>query len=419
LISFKRQALLSIHKRRKMLIIRPWLHVKWFLEDTFQHPLIDKNNIVLAANKVALDEGAKVGDYCWNKFGERTFLSKKDIKKFEENQDLLGLACEFCQAKKMFEIKKTINLPELKVAGKIMDAYWIPISEDKYLCSMIDITERKLYESQLAHTQKMESIGRLAAGIAHEINTPAQYVGDNISFLRDSFNDLNKMFDVLKRMQGQMEESEQTPRIVDELGAIAEEIDFEYLLDEIPVSISQSQDGIAKVSKIVQAMKEFSHPGGQSKSKVDLNRAIENTVTVSCNEWKYVAEVKTDYDKTLPEVPCFPDQFNQVVLNMIINSVHAIEDSIKGSDAKGTITIQTRYEEQMAEIRISDTGTGIPENAINKIFDPFFTSKEVGKGTGQGLSISHDMIVTNHGGIIDVESVPGQGTTFIIQLPLS
>ncbi len=289
---------------------------------------------------------------------------------------------------------------------------------DGYLIHAEDVTEKKIAEGQKAHLQKMESIGQLAAGIAHEINTPTQYIGDNTHFLKDSFEDLSKLLDVVKEIQKTADDSEHLSNLIKKAESIMKDIDLDFLLEEIPVSIEQSLDGIGKVSKIVKAMKEFSHPGSKDKTLVDLNRAIQNTITVSRNEWKYVADIKTEFDESLAEVPCFHDEFNQVILNIIINAAHAIGDNPNEGNTKGTITIRTIQRGKIAEIRIADTGTGIPESIIKKIFDPFFTTKEVGKGTGQGLAISYDVIVNKHGGKLLVESEPGKGTVFIIQLPL-
>jgi signal transduction histidine kinase len=167
-------------------------------------------------------------------------------------------------------------------------------------------------------------------------------------------------------------------------------------------------------------MKDFSHPGPQAMTPVDLNRAIESTITVASNEWKYVAEVETELDPELPPVPCLPGELNQVVLNLIVNGAHAIADVVgDGSAGKGVIKVSTRCDGEFAEIRIADTGTGIPVEARNKIFDPFFTTKEVGKGTGQGLSIAHDVVVHRHKGRISFDTELGRGTTFVIRLPLS
>jgi signal transduction histidine kinase len=188
---------------------------------------------------------------------------------------------------------------------------------------------------------------------------------------------------------------------------------------EVPQAIQQSLQGIGRVTTIVRAMKEFSHPGSEEKSDTDLNRAIETTITVARNEWKYVAEVVTDFDPALPLVRCLPGEINQVILNLIVNAAHAIADVVENNGkSKGTITIRTRSQGDRVEIRVSDTGTGIPETIRAKIFDPFFTTKGVGKGTGQGLAIAHSVIVDKHGGTISCETEVGKGTTFVIRLPL-
>lgn len=289
-----------------------------------------------------------------------------------------------------------------------------------FIAQIQDITARKALEEKLQRGQKLESIGQLAAGIAHEINTPTQYVGDNLRFLRDSFDDINA---VLEKTDGMVElcrSQDLIPEFVTEMEKTIERSDIEFLSEEVPLSLKQALDGVQRISKIVQAMKDFAHPGSSDMRATDLNKAIESTVTVASNEWKYVAEVVADYDENLPAVPCLAGEFNQVILNMIVNASHAIADVVgDGSDGKGTITISTRLNGDFAEIRIGDTGAGIPEDIREKIFDPFFTTKEVGKGTGQGLAISHSVIVDKHNGAIDVESVLGKGATFIIRLPVS
>jgi signal transduction histidine kinase len=197
------------------------------------------------------------------------------------------------------------------------------------------------------------------------------------------------------------------------------EADLTYLIEEIPKAIQQTLEGVERVSKIVQAMKEFSHPGTKEKTSVNINKAIENTIMVAKNEWKYVAEVVTNFDHSLPLVACLPGELNQVFLNMIINAVHAIADVVgDGSQGKGTITVSTSRNGPWAEIRITDTGPGIPKKIQSKIFDPFFTTKEVGKGTGYGLAISRSVVVDKHSGKIGFETETGKGTTFIIQLPI-
>ena len=282
-----------------------------------------------------------------------------------------------------------------------------------------DITSRKILESQLVQAQKLESIGQLAAGIAHEINTPAQYVGDNMRFLMEAFEDLDKFQVSLDRLLDPAQSAKPDENSLQQIQDAASEADLQYLRQEIPKAIGQSLEGIERINRIVRAMKEFSHPGTETKTNVDLNKAIDSTITVARNEWKYVADVVTDLDASLPLVPCLPGEFNQVVLNMIINAAHAIAAKQAGNtQEKGTITVSTRVCGQSAEISISDTGTGIRKEISSKIFDPFFTTKEVGKGTGQGLAIARSVIVDKHNGTIDFESEVDKGTTFCIKLPL-
>jgi two-component system, NtrC family, sensor kinase len=270
------------------------------------------------------------------------------------------------------------------------------------------------------HTQKLESIGQLAAGIAHEINTPIQYVGDNTRFLKKSFT---RLVEVVQSFESVVRAAQQGPveaARVEEALAVAKRCKLEYLSAEIPKAIEQSLEGIDRVAGIVRAMKEFSHPDRTQSVPTDLNKCIETTITVARNEWKYVAEMAPELDRSLPLVSCIPGDFNQVVLNMIVNAAHAISDRVgDGSQGKGTITISTRTDGDDVEIRIGDTGTGIPESCRRKIFDPFFTTKEVGKGTGQGLAIAYSVIVKKHGGTITFETEENVGTTFIIRLPIN
>ena len=279
--------------------------------------------------------------------------------------------------------------------------------------------ERQMMDLQLRQSQKLESIGQLAAGIAHEINTPTQYIGDNTRFLKDAFADLSQLLQGYATLTEAARSGQVTPesvRAVDELVAAK---DIAFLTKEIPVAVDQSLEGIQRVTKIVRAMKEFSHPGVEQKTAIDLNRAIESTLMISRNEWKYVADLVTQLDPGLPPVPCLPGEFNQVILNLVINAAHAITDVVGQETGRlGTITVSTRLEGDWVKIGISDTGTGIPEKVRDRIFDPFFTTKAVGKGTGQGLAIARSVIVGKHGGQIDFETETGKGTTFYIRLPL-
>ena len=275
-----------------------------------------------------------------------------------------------------------------------------------------DLTAHKQMETQIRHSQKMEAVGTLAAGIAHEINTPSQFINDNLSFLRNAFNDLKP---ILTLQQTTNAETINTVKLKE----LAEKADLDFLLEEIPSAIDQSADGIQRIAKIVGAMREFAHEGPKEKIRTDLHKLIESTITISKNTWKYAAELKTDFDKNLPAIVCLPNEFNQVIVNMIVNASHAIEDKFQDTGGKGLIIITTRKMGESVEIKISDNGNGIPEHVISKIFDPFFTTKEVGKGTGQGLAIAYDIIVQKHGGKIFVDSKVGKGTTFNISLPIN
>ena len=321
---------------------------------------------------------------------------------------------------------KTIRVDKIRLAIPNKKEIFLkltvsPICDDRgvtYIFMGEDISDRLVLEHDLVQAQKLESIGHLAAGIAHEINTPTQFVGDNVRFLSDSFSDLFAVLDRYRALLMSAKAGTCAPDLIEACEAESRRADLDYLVEEIPKAIAQSSEGIERIATIVRAMKEFAHPGSDEKICVDLNKAIESTVTVARNEWKYIADLTTDLAADLPLVPCLLGQFNQVILNMIVNATHAIADVVKGTGSKGTITITTRRVEGWAEVRITDSGTGIPEDIRRKIFDPFFTTKEVGKGTGQGLAIAHSVIVDKHQGTIAIESEMGRGATFIVRLPL-
>jgi PAS domain S-box-containing protein len=281
-----------------------------------------------------------------------------------------------------------------------------------------DITERNRMREQLLQAQKLESVGQLASGIAHEINTPTQYIGDNVRFLKDAFLDLRNLLANYECLLLAAQDGALSADTIQEVKTAVEKADAVYLLEEIPKAIDQTLEGVTRVSTLVSAMKEFSHPGSKEKVLVDLNHAINSTITVARNEWKYVADMETDFDPSLPLILCQAGEFNQVILNLIVNAAHAIADVVgRGGPAKGTIRIQTKNAPEWAEIRVQDTGSGIPEGVRTRIFDPFFTTKEIGKGTGQGLAIARSVVVDKHGGTIHFETEAGKGSTFIIRLP--
>jgi PAS domain S-box-containing protein len=285
------------------------------------------------------------------------------------------------------------------------------------IATVEDITDRSQLEIQLRHAQKLESVGRLAAGIAHEINTPIQFVGDNVSFLSGAFEELLSLCgsyqSACKRSVAGRVSAEEIAQIKQQ----EEHADLDYLRENIPTSIAATIDGVGRVAKIVQSMKAFAHPDRGEKELSDLNLALRNTLTVATNELKYVATVETEFGE-LPLVPCFLSDLNQVFLNLLVNAAHAIGDVVGKSGQRGTIHVRTYCEQSFAVVAIGDTGTGIPVEVQSKVFDPFFTTKEVGKGTGQGLSLARSVVVDEHGGTLTFKTELGKGTTFFIHIPL-
>jgi signal transduction histidine kinase len=346
-------------------------------------------------------------------FGRRFFASPKRGVEFMMIMDKIGgvknFECEVFQ-KDGNKIWLAMNIRAIRENGRVV----------RYEGMCEDITERQQLRAQLLQSQKLESVGQLAAGIAHEINTPAQYIGGNIRFLKDSFQDLQILLEQYEQLLAFAEEHHPSSEMVRQVKEAIERTDASFLLSEIPRAIEQTMEGIERVASLVAAMKEFSHPGTKEKVPLDLNHAIGSTITVTRNEWKYVAEMETDFDSSIPPVPCYPGEFNQVILNLIVNAAHAIADAnrIRGVE-KGKITICTKKKPEHVEIRVQDTGTGIPEPVRNRIFDPFFTTKEIGKGTGQGLAIARSVVVDKHGGALEFETQEGRGTVFVVQLPLN
>jgi two-component system, NtrC family, sensor kinase len=304
--------------------------------------------------------------------------------------------------------------------NSMADIACLPCEEpqSKEVQNVMPECRQRFLESEITQIQKLESIGRLAAGIAHEINTPIQYLGDNSRFLQNAFHELKPLLVWCRCLNTTVTP---TAAELESLGKIIKSFpsgEIDYLLGEIPAAIEQSLEGIQCISKMVRSMKDFSHPGTGEKQSVDLNQVLENTLTVSRNAWKYVADLEMDFAPGLPPVPCLPSDLNQVFLNLITNAADALEAKLGANPKKrGTLTVHTRRKGDWAVIEVQDTGTGIPENIRDYIFDPFFTTKKLGRGTGQGLSIARN-IVERHGGSLTFESKVGRGTTFIIRIPL-
>lgn len=290
---------------------------------------------------------------------------------------------------------------------------------------MLDVTDQRRLENDLAQAQKLESVGRLAAGVAHEINTPVQFVSDSVLFVREAMDDLSQIVDRYRELRAATERTLQGDHhdeaVVAAVKAAEEaedDADLDYILENAPVALDRARDGLGRVAAIVRSMKEFAHPDRKEMVQTDLNQAISSTLVIASNEYKYVAEVETSFGE-LPPVNCYAGEINQVVLNLIVNAAHAIGDVVKGTPDKGRIRVSTRVLDDQVEIAIADTGKGIPVEVRSRIFDPFFTTKEVGKGTGQGLAIARTVVVEKHKGTLHFETEVGRGTTFFIRLPVN
>lgn len=306
----------------------------------------------------------------------------------------------------------TTKLPYFGSNGEIIGTFGISrdITEEKRREE-----ERQELEIRLQLAQRLEAIGSLAAGVAHEINTPTQFVSDNTKFLGTAFSDLKKLVEASLKLVKKSEGIQELDVDREAVLGVVEEIDFEFLKDEVPQSIEQSMGGLHQISRIVGSLKEFSYPSSPDKAKSDLNHAIENTLNVSRNEWKGVAEVDLDLQADLPEVECMVDEVSQVILNLIVNAAHAIEGT---ETRQGRIGVRSYLEGDCVCIEIKDTGTGMPDEVKSRLFEPFFTTKQVGKGTGQGLAMARNVVVKSHGGRIDFESEEGKGSVFTVRLPI-
>ncbi len=281
-----------------------------------------------------------------------------------------------------------------------------------------EIVQREQMEVELRLAQKLEAVGRLASGVAHEINTPIQYIGDSVHFLQTAFDDLQTLLDCYREGSAVLAQQPEQAGLAAAIQDAEEMADLEYLRENVPPAFERTLEGIGHVTGIVRAMKEFAHPDQREKSPGDLNKAILNTLIVARNEYKYVADVETHLGE-LPPVSCYLSDLNQVFLNLVVNAAHAIADVVRDSPHRGRITITTRLDGDQVEIAIADTGGGIPAAIRDRVYDPFFTTKPVGQGTGQGLAIARSIVVDKHQGALQFDSAPGQGATFYLRLPVS
>ncbi len=279
------------------------------------------------------------------------------------------------------------------------------------------VAARQKVELDLMHSQKLEAVGQLASGIAHEINTPTQFIGDSVHFIKEAFDGIATLLPRYRAALGASSAGRNERQLLEEIEAIEREIDLEDLIQNVPPSLERCIDGTSRIASIVRSMKEFAHSDQHEQSPADINRAIEATLTIARHEYKYVADIEKNFSE-LPPIVCHLGGLNQVFLNLIVNAAHAIEAVVKDSGTKGRICISTRREGDLVRVDVADSGSGIPESVRRRIFEPFFTTKPVGKGTGQGLAIARSIVVDRHGGTLDFETALGKGTTFTIRLPI-
>jgi PAS domain S-box-containing protein len=302
---------------------------------------------------------------------------------------------------------------ELRATGLVDESAWWGA-----VLHIHDISDKRKLELELRLAQKLESVGQLAAGIAHEINTPVQFISSSVHFVKDSFGDVIALLqEIDTQLQGAAERGAIEPELLARIAGAREAADLDYLLERVPDALTRSLDGLTRVAAIVSAMRTFARPPTTVMEPVDINEAISNTLVVAANEYKHVAEVSCDLGE-LPFVQANAGDLNQVLLNLIVNASHAIAEAVGDSGRLGKIHVTTRAEQHALSIAIADTGGGIRAEIAERVFDPFFTTKDVGRGTGQGLAISRT-IIDRHHGELTFETEPGQGTTFTIRLPLS
>ena len=267
-----------------------------------------------------------------------------------------------------------------------------------------------------SHNARLEALGTMASGIAHEINSPIQFIGDNLQFINDSFSAIDRLLKSYEALHKAARDQGVLEELTSEASDAHDEADIDYLREELPSAIEQSLSGIQQVSRIASAMKTFAHRGATEKEMADINQAIELTAAVCRNEWKYVADLDLDLDPSLPAIPCHIGELSQVWLNLIVNAAHAIK--AQPNLPRGLIRVVTSASDHAVQVSIHDNGIGIPDNVRDQIFESFFSTKEAGEGSGQGLAISLNIVAEQHGGEIDVATEVGKGTCFTVSLPL-
>jgi two-component system, NtrC family, sensor kinase len=279
-----------------------------------------------------------------------------------------------------------------------------------------ELEERHRLEAELGIAEKLRAVGQLAAGIAHEINTPIQFIGDSLQFLQDAFKDVMHLLREQEQLFLPIVGS--SSDLAETLHALYDDADIDYVRVEIPNAIARCIDGTQRVAKIVRALKTLAHPDTGAQELADLNAAIENALVVVANQLKYNANVELDL-RASRAVLCHPGEIQQVLLNLLVNAGDAVQERWADTCGKGTVSVSTRDDGDDFVITITDDGAGIPEAVQTRIFEPFFTTKPVGKGSGQGLPIARSLIVDHHGGRLNFASIAGKGTSFCIRLPVA
>ncbi|MFW6161493.1 MAG: ATP-binding protein [Planctomycetota bacterium] len=374
--------------------------------------VIDRDHRIVEANRAMADlfpDEAVVGARCYELF---------------HGTDAPPEGCPGCRVFATGEAANH-NVHEPHLGGRHFNVCAYPIPEEggpiRQMVHLVrDITEQKDLEERLGRAQKLQAIGQLAAGVAHEINSPTQYVTDNTRFVRDSLATVVEALDTLGDLLAAAADGPIPDGLLAKAQALAEEADVEYLTTEVPAAMDDALEGLRRIAEIIAAMKRFAHPGKGEPTPTDINELVANAVTITRNEWKYVAEVVTDLDPALPAVSCVAADISQVMVNLLVNAAHAIAEARRHDPGRqGRIGVMTCAAGEAVEVRVTDTGTGIAEEAAQRIFDPFFTTKEPGVGTGQGLALAHAIVVDKHGGDIAFETTPGLGTVFYVSLPLA
>lgn len=361
----------------------------------------DAKSRFTAANKLAADRMGTVPEGLIGKTDFDFYPREMAQKFYDDEQALIQSGQPLIDCEEVAHDSET-GLDRVLLTSKI------PLRDERGNLTGIvgigfDITERKAAEMRMASSDRLESIGRLAAGVAHEINTPIQYLNDSVAFIRDGVGELLAYIDKLHALLPP--------------GQHPADDDVDYLREELPPAMGRVAEGLGRIAEIVRSMKNFSHADQGEMGTVDLNAAIASTLVIARSEYRDCADVETHFGD-IPPVVCHGGQINQVVLNLVVNAAHAIDDLVKKDGGRGKICVQTSLQGDKVVIGITDTGGGIPEGIRERIFDPFFTTKEVGRGTGQGLSIARNVIVKGHGGELDFVTEPGHGTTFYIRLPV-